>query len=68
MSGTTADDALEETFHAAADHLGQLVSAHPTAVLDSVKLQLYGLYKQATVGKCTSAKPAFWDRAAHLKW
>jgi acyl-CoA-binding protein len=63
-----SDDALEETFHAAADHLGQLVSANPNSVHDGVKLQLYGLYKQATAGKCTASKPAFWDRAARLKW
>lgn len=63
-----AGDALDEAFHAAADHLAQLVSANPTGVPDAVKLQLYGMYKQATAGKCTTAKPPFWDRAARLKW
>lgn len=59
---------LEETFHAAADHLGQLVTAAPAAVPDSMKLQLYGLYKQATIGACSTAKPAFWDRPGCSKW
>lgn len=68
MDRDAAGDALEQHFHAAADHLGQLVSANPTGVHDAVKLQLYGLYKQATVGPCTAPKPAFWDRAARLKW
>jgi len=68
MDQDAAGDALEQHFHAAADHLGQLVSANPTGVHDAVKLQLYGLYKQAAVGPCTAPKPAFWDRAARLKW
>lgn len=70
MSGAQSPPraALENTFHAAADHLGQLVSADPTGVHDAVKLQLYGLYKQATDGPCTAAKPSFWNRAARLKW
>jgi acyl-CoA-binding protein len=41
-------------------------------VLDeSVQLQLYGLYKQATVGTCTSARPSIFDwvgRAKHDAW
>jgi acyl-CoA-binding protein len=61
-------DDLDELFHAAADHLGQLVTAAPAAVPDSRKLQLYGLYKQATVGACDTAKPAFWDRTGCSKW
>lgn len=68
MSETGTDADLEEAFHAAADHLGQLVSADPAGVQDAVKLQLYGLYKQATAGKCAAAKPPFWQRAARLKW
>lgn len=69
MSDSSGEEgALDGTFHAAADHLGQLVTANPTAVHDAVKLQLYGLYKQATAGKCSTPKPAFWDRAARLKW
>jgi acyl-CoA-binding protein len=63
--GSSGGDAQ---FHAAADHLGQLVTAHPTSVPDQIKLQLYGLYKQATAGSCSAPKPPFWQRAARLKW
>jgi diazepam-binding inhibitor (GABA receptor modulating acyl-CoA-binding protein) len=62
------DEGLDELFHAAADHLAQLVTANAAAVPDAVKLQLYGLYKQATVGQCNTSKPAFWDRAGIAKW
>lgn len=65
---SAAEELLQDTFHAAADHLGQLVTANPTSVHDSVKLQLYGLYKQATAGRCAASKPPFWQRAARLKW
>jgi diazepam-binding inhibitor (GABA receptor modulating acyl-CoA-binding protein) len=62
------DEGLDELFHAAADHLAQLVTINSAALPDAVKLQLYGLYKQATVGQCNTSKPAFWDRAGVAKW
>ena len=31
-------------------------------------LKLYGLYKQATVGKCDVPCPSFWDRVGRAKW
>jgi hypothetical protein len=71
ISAEAAEDeqeALDELFHAAADHLAQLVTANASSVPDAVKLKLYGLYKQATVGPCNASKPAFWDRAGVSKW
>lgn len=62
------EEGLDELFHAAADHLAQLVTSNPASVPDAVKLKLYGLYKQATVGQCNTSKPAFWDRAGVAKW
>ena len=32
------------------------------------KLELYGLYKQATEGHCTAARPAIWNLRARAKW
>jgi acyl-CoA-binding protein len=66
--GAAQQQPQDDTFHAAADHVGVLVSGDPLRVPDQVKLQLYGLYKQATVGQCSAPKPAFWHRAARLKW
>lgn len=31
-------------------------------------LRFYGLYKQATVGKCNISKPSFWDLVGKSKW
>jgi acyl-CoA-binding protein len=74
MPETDTDDGLppddgEDEFNAAADHLGQLVTADPTAVSDSDKLAFYGLYKQATMGDCTAPRPLkFWDVGGTAKW
>eukprot|EP00879_Flechtneria_rotunda_P018238 GHRR01019133.1.p1 GENE.GHRR01019133.1~~GHRR01019133.1.p1 ORF type:complete len:159 (+),score=69.09 GHRR01019133.1:246-722(+) len=65
-SGSAGD--TEALFHAAADHLAQLVTSNPASVPDSSKLQLYGLYKQATIGPCHISKPVFWNRAGCAKW
>lgn len=62
------DSTLDDLFQAAADHLANLVSNNPNSVPDALKLQLYGLYKQATAGPCSTSKPAFWDRAGCAKW
>lgn len=40
----------------------------PTPPSDSEKLQLYGLYKQATSGDNTSAKPGLLDFVGKAKW
>ena len=32
------------------------------------KLELYGLYRQATEGSCTTARPAIWNLRARAKW
>ncbi|KAJ3160203.1 hypothetical protein HDU86_001039 [Geranomyces michiganensis] len=67
------DDAtlrLEERFSRA---LGVLQSLGPDEQLGMVpssdeKLQFYGLYKQATVGSCTTPRPSMWDVVGRSKW
>jgi acyl-CoA-binding protein len=55
---------LEERFKLATTHV-QAVAAN----LDSkLLLQLYGLYKQATVGPCTAAQPSWFNVTAKQKW
>eukprot|EP00891_Asterochloris_glomerata_P001118 jgi/Astpho2/1118/gw1.00020.27.1_t len=44
------------------------VLASGTSLTDGLKLELYGLYKQAMCGPCCSGKPAFWDRKGRAKW
>lgn len=55
---------VEETFKKAASHLQSLVSG-----LDSEKLLFfYGLYKQATYGKCNVPSPNWYQVQARQKW
>jgi diazepam-binding inhibitor (GABA receptor modulating acyl-CoA-binding protein) len=35
---------------------------------DRYLLQLYGLYKQATIGDNNSVRPMFWDVKGQAKW
>lgn len=61
-------DELQEEFQAAADYLVTAVTSKDKRFSDKIKLQLYGLYKQATVGKCNTGKPALWDPSGRAKW
>lgn len=57
-------DETDPTFQAAAD----FVESHASNVTDGRKLDLYGLYKQATSGPCSTAKPSFFDLRGRAKW
>ena len=47
----------------------QMVHLLPTKPSDEDLLQLYGLYKQATVGNCNTEKPtALFDIKGKQKW
>jgi diazepam-binding inhibitor (GABA receptor modulating acyl-CoA-binding protein) len=35
---------------------------------DEDMLQLYGLYKQATLSDCNTSRPGFWDFVGKAKW
>ena len=43
-------------------------SASKQPVSDETKLQLYGLYKQVTVGDCNTARPALYEFVNRAKW
>ena len=54
----------EDAFQAAAD----FVEAHVDQIDDKCKLRLYGLFKQASSGACSTAKPSFFDFKGRAKW
>ncbi|XP_075158755.1 acyl-CoA binding protein 1 [Haematobia irritans] len=56
--------ASQEEFDKAAEDVKNLNST-PS---DNDLLELYGLYKQATVGDCNTAKPGFLDFKGKAKW
>lgn len=57
-------NSLEATFNRATEHLQRLAST-----LDQNKLlDFYGLFKQATVGKCNIPKPGLFNVQARAKW
>jgi len=61
---STIDLELEAQFKLATAHV-QAVAAN----LDSkLLLQLYGFYKQATVGPCNTTQPAWYNVSAKQKW
>ncbi|TID16712.1 hypothetical protein CANINC_004164 [Pichia inconspicua] len=55
---------VSETFKQKAD----AVNALPKRPTDDELLQLYGLYKQATVGDNTTEKPGMFDFKGKYKW
>lgn len=63
-SDDTDDDSQEETFSMAADHLQTIHQKLPSTDL----LEMYALYKQATVGKCNTSKPGILNIQGRSKW
>jgi diazepam-binding inhibitor (GABA receptor modulating acyl-CoA-binding protein) len=53
-----------DTFTAACETAKTLVSK----LSDADKLTLYSLFKQATVGDCTTPEPSFLDPVGRAKW
>ena len=51
-------------FELAADRVKNL-SKKPS---DTTMLNLYGLYKQASVGDVNTERPSFWDLVGKAKW
>jgi hypothetical protein len=62
------EEELDEMFDAASIYVEQAVMSGATLFTDNMKLKLYGLYKQATVGPCTASKPYLWDFKGKAKW
>lgn len=55
---------VKEQFEKAAEDVKKL----KTSPSDVDLLELYGLYKQATVGDCNTDKPGFLDFKGKAKW
>ena len=58
---------LEDAFDAATAFVALHISDYPSFT-DAVKLRLYGYYKQATEGPCTTPKPGMFDLKGKSKW
>lgn len=58
----------EEQFQSAVKVIRSLPKSGPFQPTDDLRLQFYGLYKQATEGPNTSKKPAFYDLVGKAKW
>ncbi|KAL6775819.1 hypothetical protein ACKKBG_A18620 [Auxenochlorella protothecoides x Auxenochlorella symbiontica] len=57
----------EDHFEAAAEQLTLAIAAG-NSIPDDELLALYGLYKQGSVGPCTTCKPGFLDIKGRKKW
>ncbi|KAG7205160.1 hypothetical protein KM043_018255 [Ampulex compressa] len=55
---------LDEKFNKAAEEVKEL-NSQPS---DTDLLELYALYKQATVGNCNTARPGMLDFKGKAKW
>ncbi|WP_278924657.1 acyl-CoA-binding protein, partial [Pseudophaeobacter profundi] len=55
---------LSEKFDQAAKDVNSLKETPPQDDL----LEIYGLYKQATTGDCTTDKPGIFDQKGRYKW
>ncbi|XP_008206350.1 putative acyl-CoA-binding protein [Nasonia vitripennis] len=55
---------LDENFNKAAEEVKELASSPADADL----LELYALYKQATVGDCNTSRPGMLDFKGKAKW
>ncbi|EDV26757.1 expressed hypothetical protein [Trichoplax adhaerens] len=55
---------MEEEFKSAVDKINNLASKPSNEDL----LEIYGLYKQATVGDCNTDRPGFFDQKNRAKW
>lgn len=60
----TDGNEIETNFNRAADYLQHLVNKLDSKTL----LRFYGLYKQATVGRCNVSKPGIFNMQARAKW
>lgn len=58
------DEEVEEVF----DEATTLIMSSKIPMPDEQLLVFYGLYKQATVGKCNTDKPGFFDFKGKAKW
>jgi acyl-CoA-binding protein len=67
-SDSGSSDAAADQFQAAANYLASLTQQGSSAVSDADLLRFYGLYKQGTLGQCTTGKPSVFDVKGRAKW
>ena len=56
-------DVLHQRFEKAAERAANLKN-----LSNDLRLDMYGLFKQATVGNCTTTEPSRWSVVEHAKW
>ncbi|XP_058811989.1 acyl-CoA-binding domain-containing protein 4 [Topomyia yanbarensis] len=59
---------IEDRFNAAVNVIRGLPKNGPYQPSNDMLLTFYSLFKQATKGKCSERKPAFWDVVSRAKW
>ncbi|CAG7835150.1 unnamed protein product [Allacma fusca] len=59
---------LREEFEEAVKAIQALPKDGPYQATNDEKLKFYGWFKQATEGKCTTEKPAFYNVIGRAKW
>lgn len=59
---------IEERFNAAVNVIRGLPKNGPYQPSNDMLLTFYSLFKQATKGKCSERRPAFWDVVSRAKW
>lgn len=62
-----SEESINKAFQGAADQVAA-AAAGKEALTKDQQLALYGLYKQATCGPCTTFRPSFFDVKARAKW
>ncbi|XP_058457744.1 acyl-CoA-binding domain-containing protein 4-like [Malaya genurostris] len=59
---------IEDRFNAAVNVIRSLPKNGPYQPSNDMLLTFYSLFKQATKGKCSERRPAFWDVVNRAKW
>ena len=65
-SGDGKECEIDILFGLATETVAHLVAGKD--LKDETALEFYGLYKQATVGQCTSGRPLFFEVTNRAKW
>ncbi|KAI6225278.1 Acyl CoA binding protein [Aphelenchoides fujianensis] len=58
----------EEVFRAAVEMVQNMPQDGDVAISNTDKLEFYSLFKQATLGRCNTPRPAIWNVVDRYKW
>ncbi|KAI6234995.1 Acyl CoA binding protein [Aphelenchoides besseyi] len=58
----------DEVFRATVEMVQSLPQDGDVAISNTDKLEFYALFKQATIGRCNTARPAIWNVVDRYKW